>query len=139
MVVRRDPIAPNPAVHQSVSAPALPAPRLAAKTKGGTRAEEKNSPLRPSRLDAKVLKAANALGKIAEARGQSMVQLALSWVLRRKEMTSALIGVRTLEQLKDNLGTLKKLKLGEDEIASIDKATTGALLDLHPKPSGWLR
>ncbi|MEX0628533.1 MAG: aldo/keto reductase [Cucumibacter sp.] len=109
------------------------------KSGSGTRAEEKNSSLRPSHLDAKVLKAVGALGKIAEARGQSMVQLALSWVLRRKEMTSALIGVRTLEQLKDNLGTLKKLKLSEDEIAAIDKATKGAFLDLHPKPSGWLR
>ena len=60
-------------------------------------------------------------------------------VLRRKEMTSAVIGVRTLDQLKDNLGALKKLKLSADEIAAIDKATKGALLDLHPQPGGWLR
>jgi L-glyceraldehyde 3-phosphate reductase len=85
------------------------------------------------------MKAVAALGKIAEARGQSMVQLALAWVLRRKEMTSAVIGVRTLDQLKDNLGTLKKLKLSPEEIAAIDKASKGALLDLHPQPGGWLR
>ena len=45
-----------------------------------------------------------------------MVQLALSWVLRRKEMTSALIGVRTLDQLKDNLGVLNNLELSEGEM-----------------------
>lgn len=68
-----------------------------------------------------------------------MVQLALSWVLRRKEMTSALIGVRTLEQLKDNLGVLNNLDLSDEEIAAIDEATAGGQMELHPRPQGWLR
>jgi L-glyceraldehyde 3-phosphate reductase len=61
-----------------------------------------------------------------------MVQLALAWVLRRKEMTSALIGVRTLEQLKDNLGVLANLELSPEDIAAIDEATKGAQLDNYP-------
>lgn len=104
-----------------------------------TRAENANSSLRPSHIEERVLEAVDQLRPIAEARGQSMVQLALSWVLRRKEMTSALIGVRTLEQLKDNLGVVSNLALSEDEIAAIDKATEGGRIDLHPRPSGWLR
>jgi L-glyceraldehyde 3-phosphate reductase len=99
----------------------------------GTRAEEKNSSLRRAELGPKVLGAVAELGAIAERRGQTLVQLALAWVLRRKEVTSALIGVRTLEQLKDNLGALANLTLSDAEIAEIDKASRGALLDHRPK------
>jgi L-glyceraldehyde 3-phosphate reductase len=107
--------------------------------KEGTRATEKNSSLRQSHIEDRVLDAVGKLEEIAKARGQSMVQLALSWALRRKEMTSALIGVRTLDQLKDNLGVLDNLSLSDDEVLAIDKATKGGLMDLHPQPKGWLR
>ncbi|WP_196259821.1 aldo/keto reductase [Pelagibacterium limicola] len=106
---------------------------------GNTRAENPGGSLRPSHLEPRVVEAVDKLRPIAEARGQSMVQLALSWVLRRKEMTSALIGVRTLDQLKDNLGVLGNLALSDEEIAAIDKATEGGRIELHPRPSGWLR
>lgn len=104
-----------------------------------TRAGTENSSMRPSHISDAVLKGVEALRPIAEARGQSMVQLALSWVLRRKEITSALIGVRNLEQLQDNLGVLNNLDLNVDEITAIDKITQPILMDMHPKPSGWLR
>jgi L-glyceraldehyde 3-phosphate reductase len=74
-------------------------------------------------LEPKLLTAIDKLGDIAKARGQSMPQLALSWILRRKEITSALVGVRTLEQLKDNLGVLNNLELSEEEISTIDDVT----------------
>jgi L-glyceraldehyde 3-phosphate reductase len=99
----------------------------------GTRAEEKNSSLRRSELAPNVLAAVDRLGEIARARGQTLVQLALAWVLRRREVTSALIGVRTLEQLKDNLGALGNLELAPEEVAAIDAAAKGALLDHRPK------
>ena len=100
---------------------------------GGTRVEERNSSLRRSELAQNVLGAVDKLEEIARARGQTPVQLALAWVLRRKEVTSALIGVRTLEQLKDNLGVLSNLSLSTEEIAAIDAATQGALLDHRPR------
>jgi L-glyceraldehyde 3-phosphate reductase len=105
----------------------------------GTRGENANSSLRPSHIDPKVLAAVDKLSAIAASRGQTLVQLALAWVLRRPEMTSALIGVRNLDQLKDNLGVLNNLKLSAEEIAAIDEASQGGLMDLAPKPSGWLR
>ncbi|HEV7277741.1 MAG TPA: aldo/keto reductase [Devosiaceae bacterium] len=107
--------------------------------KEGTRASAANSSLRQSHVEPRVLEAVGKLEAIAQARGQSMVQLALSWVLRRKEMTSALIGVRTLDQLKDNLGVLDNLSLSHGEVRAIDEATSDGLMDLHPQPKGWLR
>lgn len=107
--------------------------------KAGTRGENPNGSLRASHVEPRVLAAVDQLSEIARSRGQSMVQLALSWVLRRSEMTSALIGIRTLDQLKDNLGVLNNLSLSADEIAAIDAATRDGQMELHPRPSGWLR
>ena len=98
----------------------------------GTRASE-NYSLSARSLDPKMLKAVEALGAVAKKRKQSMVQLALSWVLRRPEMTSALIGVRTLDQLKDCLGAVGAAKLTAAETKSIDAAVKDALLDHRPK------
>ncbi|WDR02015.1 hypothetical protein PSQ19_15195 [Devosia algicola] len=44
-----------------------------------------------------------------------------------------------MSRLKDNLGVLNNLSLADEEIAAIDAATKGGLMDLHPRPSGWLR
>jgi L-glyceraldehyde 3-phosphate reductase len=105
----------------------------------GTRGDNPNGSLRASHIEPRVLTAVDKLGDIARSRGQTMVQLALSWVLRRPEMTSALIGVRNLDQLKDNLGVLNNLELSAEDIAAIDAATKDGQMELHPRPSGWLR
>src|SRR5690606_10108748 len=105
----------------------------------GTRGANPEGSLRASHIEPRVLAAVDRLAEIARARGQTMVQLALSWVLRRKEMTSALIGVRTLDQLKDNLGVLNSLALSDEEVAAIDAATRDGQMELHPRPQGWLR
>ena len=97
----------------------------------GTRAAE-NYSLSQQSIEPRLLEATAKLAEIAKARGQSMVQLALAWVLRRKEMTTALIGVRTLDQLKDNLGVLGNLELSAEEIAAIDAATSNAQIQRHP-------
>src|SRR6185295_15124293 len=102
------------------------------KGKAGTRAEDKNSTINARNLAPKVLSAVDALGKIAKARKQTMAQLALAWVLRRKEVTSALIGVRTVEQLKDCLGALDNLEFTDKELKAIDMATAGAQLGNVP-------
>ncbi len=105
----------------------------------GTRATEPGSSLFGRHLETGVLSAVDALQNLADQRGQTLVQLALAWVLRRSEMTSALIGVRTLEQLKDNLGAIDKLELNDDELKIIDAAAKDGMMDLHPQPGGWLR
>ncbi len=97
----------------------------------GTRASETYS-LSGRSLEPRVLKAVDTLGKIAKSRKQTMTQLALAWVLRRKEMTSALIGVRTLEQLKDCLGAIDNLDFTSKELAAIDTAVSGGLIKGRP-------
>ncbi len=61
-----------------------------------------------------------ALAAVAQARGQSLAQLALAWILRQPCMTSALIGASRIEQLEDNLGALRNLAFDAAELAQID-------------------
>lgn len=61
-----------------------------------------------------------ALGEIAQARGQSLAQMAIAWVLRDPRVTSALIGARTVAQLDDSLDALNRLDFSDDELARID-------------------
>ncbi|GLI26418.1 glyceraldehyde 3-phosphate reductase [Agromyces rhizosphaerae] len=62
-----------------------------------------------------------ALRDIAADRGQSLAQLALSWVLRDRRVTSALIGASSVEQLRTNLAALEAPPLTESELAAIDE------------------
>ncbi|MEV0358425.1 aldo/keto reductase [Nocardia sp. NPDC050697] len=61
------------------------------------------------------------LNKLAESRGQSLAQLALQWVLRRPEVTSALIGASSTAQLDHNLAAVNFPELTDDELAIIDE------------------
>lgn len=106
--------------------------------RAGTRAEHPMGLLRASHVEPRVLAAVDRLGEIARARGQTMVQLALAWVLRRPEMTSTVIGVRTLDQLKENLRALDNLALSPQEIAAIDEATRDGQINLYPTSKSWL-
>ena len=73
-----------------------------------------------SNISETYLERAKALQAIADSRGQSLAQLALSWVLRVPQVTSALIGASSVAQLEDNLAALDAAPLSDDEIASIE-------------------
>jgi len=62
-----------------------------------------------------------ALTEIAAGRGQSLAQLALAWVLRRDEVTSALIGASSVAQLEANVAATRNLGFDADELAAIDE------------------
>ncbi|MCU1406552.1 MAG: aldo/keto reductase [Glaciihabitans sp.] len=66
------------------------------------------------------LERARGLNDIAQQRGQSLAQLALTWVLRHPQVTSALIGASSVAQLENNLGALSSAPLTADEIAAIE-------------------
>jgi L-glyceraldehyde 3-phosphate reductase len=61
------------------------------------------------------------LAGIAEKRGQSLAQMAISWILRPGGVTSALIGASSVEQLDENLAAAKQTDFSDDELAAIDE------------------
>lgn len=61
------------------------------------------------------------LADIASERGQSVAQMALAWVLRLPQITSALVGVSSVEQLEDNVAALDRLDFSEDELRRIEE------------------
>jgi L-glyceraldehyde 3-phosphate reductase len=73
-----------------------------------------------STINDEYLERARGLNAIAEARGQSLAQLALLWVLRQPAVTSALIGASSVEQLDDNLAALDGAPLTDEELAAIE-------------------
>jgi L-glyceraldehyde 3-phosphate reductase len=62
------------------------------------------------------------LNAIAQMRGQALAQMALAWVLRLPQVTSALIGSSSVEQLKTNLAALEQLDFSPEELQDIDSA-----------------
>ncbi|TFC47280.1 L-glyceraldehyde 3-phosphate reductase [Cryobacterium sp. TMT2-17-1] len=62
-----------------------------------------------------------ALTEIADARGQSLAQLALSWVLRRETVTTALVGASSVKQLETNIAAIDNLAFTDAEITAIDE------------------
>ncbi|HQL09299.1 aldo/keto reductase [Oligosphaera ethanolica] len=60
------------------------------------------------------------LNDLAQQRGQTLAQMALAWVLRHPQMTSALVGASRPSQIEDCVGALQNLAFGNDELARID-------------------
>ena len=70
------------------------------------------------------------LNEIARARGQTLAQMAVAWVLRDPRVTSALIGARTVDQLEDSLGALRRLEFTKDELKRIEDLATDGGIDI---------
>jgi L-glyceraldehyde 3-phosphate reductase len=90
----------------------------------------KGGSLSQNLLSADNIERIRALNGIAEARGQTLAQMAIAWVLRDPRVTSALIGARTVEQLEDSLSALDRLDFSEDELREIDRHATDGDIDL---------
>ena len=61
------------------------------------------------------------LNDVAKARGQSLAQMALAWLLRFPEMTSALIGASKVSQIEENVAALSNLEFSAEELKKIDE------------------
>ena len=95
-----------------------------------SRAKSEGSSLLKEFLTEKNLKQVRALNEVAQAREQTLAQMAIAWVLRDRRVTSALIGARNVEQLDDSLDALKKLKFTAAELKEIDRHAQDGDLDL---------
>ncbi|MBK9688825.1 MAG: aldo/keto reductase [Saprospiraceae bacterium] len=61
-----------------------------------------------------------ALKTIADARSQSISQLAIAWLLRTSQITTVLIGASSVEQLGNNLNSIQNTQFTADELVAID-------------------
>ena len=77
--------------------------------------------LKEANLTEEKLEKIRALNELAKVRGESLAQMALAWVLRRKEVTSVLVGASKPSQILDNLGAMNSAPFAEEELALIDK------------------
>ncbi|HJE51009.1 MAG TPA: L-glyceraldehyde 3-phosphate reductase [Tessaracoccus flavescens] len=80
--------------------------------------------LDPAMLKGENIERVRGLNAVAEARGQSLAQMAISWVLRDQgdaSVTSALLGASSVRQLDDNLGALDNLEFSDEEISAINR------------------
>jgi len=94
----------------------IPADSRAAKPHGYLKSEEITDERR-----AQIVR----LNEIAAARGQTLAQLALAWVLRHETVTSALIGASRVAQVEDNVAALDRLDFTDDELRTIDRVLAG--------------
>ena len=86
----------------------------------GSRASKPHGFLKKSDINEHRLTQIRALSLLAAARGQSLAQMSLAWVLRDGRMTSALIGASRVEQIEQNVAALANLAFTGEELAGID-------------------
>jgi len=85
-----------------------------------SRAGKPHGFLRPAHVTEEKLARVRKLNEMARARGQTLAQMALAWVLRHPGMTSALVGASRVSQIEDSVGALKNLECAEEELRAID-------------------
>lgn len=81
--------------------------------------------LKPDAITPQKVHKASKLNEIAQARGQSLAQMALQWVLRDDVVTSALIGASRPEQITENVRALDAAPLTGEELSAIDAILEG--------------
>lgn len=96
----------------------IPADSRAAVNKG-------NGAINATRITPDLVARLRTLNGIAGRRGQSLAQMALSWLLRDERITSVLTGASRPEQIADSVACLKNLAFSAEELAAIDEACAG--------------
>ncbi|GAA3424320.1 L-glyceraldehyde 3-phosphate reductase [Streptosporangium sandarakinum] len=91
--------------------------------------------LTPEMLTEETMRHVRRLNEIAQGRGQTLAQMALSWALRDSRVTSVLIGASSVGQLEDSLGAVRNLSFTDDELAAIDKDAVEAGINIWARSS----
>ncbi|MFN3969947.1 MAG: L-glyceraldehyde 3-phosphate reductase [Gemmobacter sp.] len=100
----------------------------------GSRAAQGKS-LNPATITPRALDSVRALNAVAEARGQSLAQMAIAWVLRGEGITTALIGASRPEQVTDCAGAIRNLDFTAEELAEIDRIAAEEDINLWARSS----
>ena len=91
--------------------------------------------LKAEHLSEQNLNHVRALNDIAAARGQSLAQMAVAWVLRNGRVTSALIGASSPAQITELVAALQNLSFTPEELAAIDQHAVDGGINLWQRPS----
>ena len=91
--------------------------------------------LTPEHLSVQNLRHVRALNDIAQARGQTLAQMAVAWVLRDTRVTSALVGASNPAQIVDLAGAMQNLQFSNAELATIDQHAVEGGIKLWRRPS----
>jgi aryl-alcohol dehydrogenase-like predicted oxidoreductase len=103
--------------------------------------ESRRAQMIPRRYDMSIpanqrkLEAADALGRLADEAGISLIHMALAFVIRHPAVTAAIIGPRTMEHLESQLGAAD-VELSDDVLDRIDEIV-GPGVDVNPVDAGW--
>jgi L-glyceraldehyde 3-phosphate reductase len=89
-----------------------------------SRAAKAHGFLQPEQITEEKLERIRRLQKLAESRGQSLAQMAVAWALRVPGVSSALVGTSSVEQIEENVGSLKNLEFTQEELSAIENILT---------------
>ncbi len=92
--------------------------------------KEAGGSLKETMLSEANLRSIKLLNELAKQRGQSLAQMALSWLLKDSRVTSVLIGASRPEQLEENCAALNNLNFSAEELYAIDQHVTDGQLNL---------
>jgi L-glyceraldehyde 3-phosphate reductase len=85
-----------------------------------SRAAKSTGHLQKEQITDEKVQQVRALNEIARGRGQSLAQMALSWLLKDPRVTSVLVGASKPEQLADSLKCMDKLDFAAEELQKIE-------------------
>ena len=100
----------------------------------GSRAAQGKS-LAPETITPRAIESVRALDALAQARGQTLAQMAIAWVLRGGGITTALIGASKPEQVVDCAGAVSNLDFTPEELAEIDRIAAEEDINLWARSS----
>ncbi len=90
-----------------------------------SRAAKPTGFLRPEQVTGEKIAKVRKLSELAKARGQKLAQMALAWVLRHREVTSAVIGASRVGQIDDAVNALQNASFTAEELKKIDGILAG--------------
>jgi L-glyceraldehyde 3-phosphate reductase len=86
-----------------------------------SRASKPDSSLKNSDITEQRIQQLRSLNEIAIKRNQSLAQMAIAWLLKDKRVTSVLVGASSVQQLDDNIDSLKNLEFRSEELDEVEK------------------
>lgn len=85
--------------------------------------------LKPEMLTSEMMKALTGLNSLAAERGQTLAEMALSWLIHDQRVVSVIIGASSVAQIADNLKAVENTAFTEDEIRTIEELS--APIQMH--------